>query len=299
MSRRTVIIVAAALVVGAVGAVAAAAGLQEPNDSLGSDARRPRVPPGYNFKAEFGLGLEVKWEENTGSRAGPCPSWTHTKGKLEIDAGSVDTKKTRFTIPGRMSIFSQRQRDRQNNWADPTTAGLGAARATIKPSFPVREGRVCVDGVSKPWQPPPNDCGEKRYVSRVASVRPAFRSSFETLDQLIGLRNRPPRRSDLSGFSLEALVIDIPPTPGAVYRSCQLPLGLSAYPVGIAINLNENNISKLKALRPGESFRLRTPPKSIKTYAGPCGEEIVAENCTFELEIFVDIRRWKPGEPWP
>jgi len=273
-----------ALVVLVLGAAVAGA-------TAGEQAKKPRTVT-YLFEATFGLGLEVKWEENTGDKTGSCPTWTHRKGKLEVDARSVAAQGRAWR--GTLEIYPTPRKTRltggEVNWAN-TSLSLGPARATVKAAFPVQEGRVCVDpvrGVSKPWKPPSNDCGERQYRSLVSSLTAEIRGAWGSLDEITGLKT--------GRSKWQVIVINVPPTPQAVFRACRLPLGLSPYPVQMAIWVAAGDTRALRALQPGDRHRIDTRGVDGVPWEEACGPEIIAEKCTFELDAFVEIRRFRKNE---
>jgi hypothetical protein len=259
----------------AIAAAAAAAANSTP-------ARTPVVS--RFFKAEFGVGIDVTWSRDTGTRAGPCSTWAHEEGVYEISARSIGEippgkKVGSFIHP----INSLQGLDQEVVWAI-FNAGGGKAEVHMKRAL-TQQGQTnaCYDKAAVPVEFPPNDCGAREYVSRTPVLRPTHRDSFRTLEDIL----EPP--GDAKVF--KALAIDAQ-AQQLLYKRCSVPI--APFPVGIhnfALPVTEDHIRKLRNAKVGQRVRIelfvKTPRKCM-----PQLEE--GETCTFELDAHVDITRVKP-----
>ncbi|PWU24998.1 MAG: hypothetical protein C5B48_03515, partial [Candidatus Rokuibacteriota bacterium] len=251
------------LLAGGAGAAGATAG------PTGSNARaRPARVVSYQFRAEFGLGLDVRWTSEEGSRAS-C-SWTHREGTWEVDAGSVGK------LPG--SILTYPKWTKGQGWA--LLSAVGKAHAEVKRTL-VQQGSVPTSsGACQAETFPPTDCGRHEYTTRAATLTATWRGNVETLEG----RTRTPE----VGLA-PAIAVSVPPLR-PLYRSCELgpfvppPAGIPG-DIGFLVDPR-----KLEALKPGQTYTYDS--RKNKTSSGPCTKKLPeGATCTFTLDLHVDIRR--------
>src|SRR5437763_2442450 len=158
-----------ALAVLLVGAACAAGATAGPRGRHAREALAKTVS--YQFRAQFGLGLDVKWTSDVGSRTSGC-SWTHREGTSEVDAGSVST------LPG--SFMTYPKSTKGQGWA--YLGAVGKAHAAVKRTL-VQEGRTGTStGGCQAETFPPTDCGRHEYTTRAATLTATYRGDIETLE---------------------------------------------------------------------------------------------------------------------
>jgi hypothetical protein len=265
-----------------IGLALAALGLLAASGAGAAPERTPVVQ--YWFKAEFGIGIDIKWAHDSGSRNEPCSSWSHEEGIYEINAGSIGeipagTRAGSFIHP----IQGLQSLDKDPHWA--ILYAAGAARVHVKRTL-TQEGQTnaCGDvGVMK-TKFPPNDCGERTYVSRAALIRPDFRDGYFNFKDIL----TPPERVDLKVISIDA------PAQQLLYRRCGT-LEPLASPLGVqnvAVRVFRPDLSKLRNLKLGQRVRLEFV-RDARPWA--CGlPESSGWACTARVDLHVDVRRVKP-----
>lgn len=245
----------------------------------------PGVPSGktsYLFHAEFGLEYEVKWVHTTGDRLATCSYWTDNRGTNNVIAGSVTW------IPGQLSISKK-----------PGTGFLvdlvatGARRqgstvpanavADVKRRLVQRGGTTpgCAPPGPPPFTTPTNDCGDRKYKTRFATLRVALVRGTTSLERLT-------ERSAVG--SVPVIAITAVPARSLLFRKCQTSGAASEFP----LTIRPFDLAALRNLKPGERYRFG------RDLSGPCTDDLPEDaTCYFTLEIEVTIRRWTPGTAYP
>jgi hypothetical protein len=238
----------------------------------------PQTTATYLFKASFGVGYEVTWHTETGSPTA-C-GWHRVDGTNEVNAASVDAPKTVYTVPGRFVIFDSATGGKI------TGAAVGRAKVEMTRTR-VERGTPSCDNPPIPFTPPANDCGTKRYQTKQATLLGSSRKSRETLADIAA--ENPTR----SPTSFVAISISIPPPP-QLYRKCESSSYETGYAGSIGLPVKTRDMAALVKLAPGAVRRIRWE------WSGDCARNIPADSsCKAVLDLHVDIRRWKPGEPYP
>jgi hypothetical protein len=248
-----------ALLVGAVCTTGATAGPQH------TKARqRPVRSVFYQFTARFGLGLDVNWSWDEGSRASGC-NWTHREGTWEVDAASMGT------LPG---SFRSYPRPTSQGWA--YLGAVGKAKAEVKRTL-VQEGRTSTStGGCRAQTFQPTDCGRQEYTTRAAALTATWRGNVDTLE---GRTTEPARGR------APAIAVSVPPLR-QLYRACDLPIFVpqaAGLPGDIGLLADPRSV---RALKPGRNYRY-----DRKT-SGQCMKELPdGVTCTYTLDLFVDMHR--------
>jgi hypothetical protein len=249
-------------------------------------ARPTRTPVvNYAIKVEWGIGVDVKWSLDTGTRNGPCTAWSHEEGVYEIDAGSVGEIPTGNKRAGSFIHPLQRLQRPEN---DPRWASLdafGPARVHIKRTL-TQEGQTnpCGDVGAVRTTFPPNDCGERTYTSRNALIRPDYRDGFFSLKDILATPKH---------FGLKAISIDAP-AQHVLFQRCRT-LETLASPVGVqnvAVPVVHLDLPKLRNLQLGQRVQLEFVRDARPL---PCGlPQTPGWACSAKVDLHVDIRRVKP-----
>jgi hypothetical protein len=265
-----------------IGLTLAALGLLAASVAGAAPERTPVVQ--HWLKAEFGIGIDLEWSLDSGRRNQPCSSWSHEEGIYEINAGSVGE------IPAgkRAGSFIHPIQGLQSLDKDPHWAILyadGPAKVHVRRTL-TQEGQTnaCGDvGVMK-TKFPPNDCGERTYVSRGALIRPDFRDGYYDLKDIL----TPPK-----GVGLKVISIDAP-AQQLLYQRCGA-LEALASPVGVqnvAVPVFRSDLSKLRNLKLGQRVQLEFV-RDARPWA--CGlPQAPGWSCSAKVDLHVDIRRVKP-----
>lgn len=249
--------------------------------SAGAGPSTPR-PVNHWIKVEWGIGIDVKWSLDSGTRNGPCNAWSHEEGVYEIDAGSVGEIPAGKKRAGSFIHPVGGPRAVDPRWAYLNAAG--PAIVHIKRTL-VQEGQTNACGGVGPVKTmfPPNDCGGRTYVSRSSLIRPDLRG-FSSLKDILG---------PTSHAGVKAIAIDAP-AQQLLYQHCGAlePLSSAVGVQNVAVPVFRSDLSKLRNLQLGQRMQLELV-RGGRPWA--CGlPRAPGWSCSANIDLHVDIRRVKP-----
>jgi len=245
----------------------------------------------YLYHANFNLTYEIDWEIRQGQDDGNCSPWTIDRGVNLVVVHDApwkrrgERKARRHGIPGSITVFGRFRPGTTGlaGWA--SGSAVGRATASVSRRWVQRGGPGA--GCDDPWKPIPTDCGNKTFTTRSANVLYQTRKTLRTLDDATTIAS--PRENQVWVFSLSAAPSSI------LYRSCKTSDLASEFPTNIAIRLTELNKDEILRLQPGQTFS-----EDWRQSGQPCADDLPeGVKCTFRMDGDIDIRRWKPGEPYP
>jgi hypothetical protein len=260
----------AAVLAGA-GAAPAVAPTPTSTDRSSVSAARAR-DVSYNFTAEFGIGYEVEWTEESGSPF-ECGEWRLDRGTHEVNVGSVGKPRL-----GRITIFGRRSASPiTGGWAD--GSAVAAATATVHRTWVQTGGWTPGCGTAKPepFRPLPDDCGVRKYNTQAAIIRAELRRGKITLDLVV----ETPASNGVGypAFSITAI-------GRAHYRKCRTSGYAPELPVNFGLILRPPDLPALRKLKPGQRYRVE------RSWSGNCQAKLRQNAaCRFTLDMHVDIRR--------
>jgi hypothetical protein len=252
--------------------------------AVANTSARSRRPPvvQYPIKVDFGVGIDVRWSRDTGTRNGACNSWTHEEGTFEADGGTIGEIPQGAKVVGQFMHPLAGMVSTSRLWA--LVNAVGQARVHTKRTLR-QEGQTnaCPPSGAVATKFPPNDCGERSYVSRAASIRADRRKSLLDLENAL---MSPP--SNLAIY--DVLALDLPPQQ-MLYTACSAPLAALETLSNVGLIVSPDDLRKLRRLRVGQRLRIED------TFHGgiPCWKPArVGETCTAKIDLHADIRRVKP-----
>jgi hypothetical protein len=262
---------------------------------LGSRAAHAQSrDPYYLYHVKFTLRYVVNWKVTQGSDTDPCSSWSVDSGRSAVvvtDAPWEQKRKrgvvTRTDgIPGSIRFSGRSKINPLGVWA--TGAAVGRAKARVSRSWTQRGGANWTEGCGtkpEPWQPRPDDCGQRLALTRTATF-------------LYGSRRRNATLQDIAGSSQgsrPALVFSFPLPKQGLYQHCEFPVDYQV-PTNFAFWVGQVDLRKLRALDAGQTL----PVGDVRD--GDCLDDTLpGDVCTFHLELDAFITRWdgQSGTPYP
>jgi hypothetical protein len=251
----------------------------------------------YPLHLKFDLKYEIDWsleEGMEGRQADPCASWSRETGSTTVLVQDApwkrrgERRRTRHGMPGSLTFYPEGQAPK---WATGGWAGgsvVGRAKGTVRRSWSQSGGptEAQVAGPCKnssPWKPITADCGNRSVTTSTATVIPERRKNAPSLKDLMTALVTPVKNTrDVLSFTVNFR---------DPFRSCPVKIG-PAFPVNLGAPVF--SVLGLRFLPPGDTS------KSGFRSAGKCAYDLPDNTqCTFNLEIDWEIRRWKPGERYP
>ena len=229
----------------------------------------------YNFTAEFGIGYEVEWTEESGSPF-ECGEWRLDRGTHEVNVGSVGKPRGL----GRITIFGRRSASPiTGGWADGSY--VAAATATVHRTWVQTGGWTpgCATAKPEPFRPLPDDCGVRKYNTQAAIIRAELRHGKATLDLVKTIVD--PGSNEVSYRALSITAV------GRVhYGKCRTSGYAPELPVNFGMLLRPPDLPALRKLKPGQRYRVE------RSWSGNCQAKLPQNAaCRFTLDMHVDIRR--------
>ena len=239
----------------------------------------------YLAKLDFGLEYKVEWTEEGGDRYGDCTAWSLDRGTNAIVAGNTKP------LPVRLTIYPEggwRRSAASGGWAD--GVAVGPARASVERTFVHAGGTTaCGESPATTDVPPRTDCGPRRYSTRAAVVRAELRvlsTHLSTMTTTVALGTTG-RRQPGAVFALS--VVARPP-----YRKCRTTEAAPELPVNLGLFLHDRDSEALRSLKPGERHEVDRQIRGL--CRGDLPEDVA---CSYILDAYVNVQRWKPGTPYP
>jgi hypothetical protein len=275
-----------------VGAVAAGVALLGGSGAAAPSASQAR-DASYLLHAEFGVDYEVEWTQESGDQVTDCNTWSIDRGTNEVVVGSTEMPGRLEPMPGRIVVFRRYSRSpRYGGWAD--GVAVGAAKGTVHRTLVQRAGaNQCGDTPPRSLPVPTNDCRGGRgveYTTRSATIRAEMRRGFFALDE--ATRTESPSTHGERNPLVRALAVTA--VGRLPYQKCETSKYAPELPANIGVVVRPVDFTALRSLKPGERHRI------VRQWSGHCRDDLPDNAaCRFTLDVHVDIRRWKPGTPYP